>query len=223
MAYFTGPNIVTDNLKLALDAGSTRSYSGSGTSANSIVGTNTATLYNGVAYSSNNGGFWDFDGSDDYIVTNFGNGLNPTTQDLSYGIWVKSDSSQTGMFIMQSNWGSSVRFYVGSINGKLGWGIQDRGWSSSDTDLTFVIGEWYYINIIFSGTTVKLYANGVLKATDTISSYVFGNNLGIGSGQPYNAGYPWNGGIAAYRVYYQTLTATEILQNYNAQKLRFGL
>jgi len=220
---YTGPHIIEDGLIFAVDAGSERSYPGSGTSVDSIVGTNTATLYNGVAYSGNNGGFWDFDGTDDYILTNFGSGLNPTTQDLSYGIWVKPDVGQTAMFIMQSNWGSSVRFYVGSINQKLGWGIQDRGWSSNNTDLTFVNGEWYYINIVFSGTTAKLYANGVLKATDTISSYVFGNNLGIGSSQPFNSGYPWNGGIAACRVYYQALTAAEILQNYNAQKSRFGL
>jgi hypothetical protein len=218
---YVGPDIVDDGLVFAVDAGSTRSYSGSGTSADSIVGTNTATLYNGVAYSSNNGGFWDFDGSDDYIVTDFGSGLNPTTQDLSYGIWVKPDATQTAMFLMQSNWGNTVRFYIGSISGKLGWGIQDRGWGSGDTNLTFVVGEWYYINIIFSGTTAKLYANGVLKATDTISSYVFGNNLGIGSAQPYTSAYYWNGGIAACRVYYQALTAAEIQQNYNAQKNRF--
>jgi hypothetical protein len=223
MGAYGGPDIITDGLVFAVDAGSERSYSGSGTTADSIVGTNTATLYNGVAYSSNNGGFWDFDGSDDYILTDFGSGLNPTTQDLSYGIWVKSDSSQTAMFIMQSNWGNPIRFYVGSIGGKLGWGIEDRGWGAGDTDLTFTIGEWYYINIIFSGTTVKLYANGVLKATDTISSYVFSNNLGIGSGLPYSGGYPWNGGIAACRVYYQALTAAEVLQNFNAQKSRFGL
>jgi hypothetical protein len=221
MGAYGGPDIITDGLVFAVDAGSERSYSGSGTTADSIVGTNTATLYNGVAYSSNNGGFWDFDGSDDYILTDFGNGLNPTTQDLSYGVWVKSDSSQTSMFLMQSNWGGSVRFYIGSIDGKLGWGIQDRGWGAGDTDLTFVVGEWYYINIIFSGTTAKLYANGVLKATDTISSYVFGNNLGIGSGRPYSSAYYWNGGIAACRVYYQALTAAEVLQNYNAQKNRF--
>jgi hypothetical protein len=218
---YTGPDIVDDGLVFAVDAGSTRSYSGSGTSVNSIVSTNTATLYNGVAYSSNNGGFWDFDGSDDYILTDFGSGLNPTTQDLSYGVWVKPDTNQTAMFIMQSDWSDNRRFYIGSINQKLGWGIQERGWASGDTDLTFTIGEWYYINIIFSGTTAKLYANGVLKATDTISSYVFGNNLGIGSGMPFSGGYPWNGGIAACRVYYQALTATEIQQNYNAQKNRF--
>lgn len=221
MGAFGGPDIITDGLVFAIDAGSERSYSGSGTSADSIIGANTATLYNGVAYSANNGGFWDFDGSDDYILTDFGSGLNPTTQALSYGIWVKPDATQTAMFLMQSNWGGPVRFYIGSISGKLGWGIQDRGWSSANTDLTFVIGEWYYINIIFSGTTVKLYANGVLKATDTISSYVFNNNLGIGSGQPFNGGYTWNGGIAACRVYYQALTDAEVLQNYNAQKNRF--
>ena len=221
MGAYGGPDIIQDDLKLALDAGSERSYSGSGTSADSIIGANTATLYNGVSYSSNNGGFWDFDGTDDYILTDFGNGLNPTTQDLSYGIWVKPDVGQTAMFIMQSNWSGSVRFYVGSISQKLGWGIHDRGWGAGDTDLTFTNGEWYYINIVFSGTTAKLYANGVLKATDTISSYVFGNNLGIGSGQPFSGSYYWNGGIAACRVYYQALTASEILQNYNAQKNRF--
>ena len=221
MGAYGGPDIITDGLVFAIDAGSERSYSGSGTSADSIIGANTATLYNGVAYSANNGGFWDFDGSDDYILTDFGSGLNPTTQALSYGIWVKPDAGQTSMFIVQSSWASSRRFYIGSLSGKLSWGIQERGWNSNDTDLTFVNGEWYYINIIFSGTTAKLYANGVLKATDTISSFVFDSNLGIGSGKPYTSAYYWNGGIATCRVYYQALTAAEVTQNYNAQKNRF--
>ena len=125
------------------------------------------------------------------------------------------------MFIVQSDWSDNRRFYVGSISGKLGWGIQDRGWNSGNTDLTFANGEWYYINIIFSGTTVKLYANGVLKATDSITSYTFNRNLTTGSGQPYESNYYWNGGIAAFRVYYQALSAAEVLQNYNAQKNRF--
>ena len=223
MAYFTGPNIVTDNLKLAIDAGSTRSYSGSGTSASSIVSSNTAVLYNSVGFSSSNGGYWDFDGTDDYIITDFGNGLNPTTQDLTYGIWVKSDATQSSMFIMQSDWSDDRRFYVGSNNQKLAWGIQERGWGSVDTDVTFVNGEWYYISIVFSGTTAKLYANGVLKDTDTISSFTFNRNLTTSSGQPYENAYYWNGGIAAFRVYYEELTASEILQNFNAQKSRFGL
>ena len=218
---YTGPHIVDDNLKLALDAGSERSYSGSGAYAYSIVSTNISTLYNSPTYSSSNGGFWDLDGTDEYLITDFGSGLNPTTQDLSYGIWVKYDTAQTAMFIMQSDWSDNRRFYVGSISGKLGWGIQDRGWGSGDTNLTFANGEWYYINIIFSGTTAKLYANGVLKATDSITSYTFNRNLTTSSGQPYESNYYWNGGIAAFRVYYQALTAAEILQNYNAQKNRF--
>jgi len=220
---YVGPDIVDDGLVLALDAGSERSYSGSGTSADSIVSSNTATLYNGVAYSSSNGGFWDLDGTDDYLITDFGSGLNPTTQDLSYGIWVKPDTTQTAMFIMQSDWSVTSRFYIGLLNGKLAWGIQERGWGGSDTDLTPAAGEWLYVNVIFSGTTAKLYANGVLKATDAITSYAFNRNLTTGSGQPYESNYYWNGGIAAFRVYYQELTAAEVLQNYNAQKSRFGL
>ena len=35
MAYFTGPNIVTDGLDYLIDAGSTRSYPGTGTTVNS--------------------------------------------------------------------------------------------------------------------------------------------------------------------------------------------
>lgn len=221
MATKGGPDIVTENLEFAIDAGATRSYSGSGTSVNSIANANTATLYNGVAYSSNNKGFWDFDGSNDYILTDFGDGLNPSNQDLSYNLWVKADVTHTAMFIMQSNWGGTHRFYAGSNGGKLAWGIQERGWSSSDTDVTFTTGEWYYISITFSGTTARLYANGVLKDTDTFSSYVFDNDLGIGSGQPFANDYYWNGSIAAFYIYYKKLTDAEILQNYNAQKSRF--
>ena len=39
MAYFTGPNIVTDQLKFVVDAGSQRSYSGSGTTVNTLIET----------------------------------------------------------------------------------------------------------------------------------------------------------------------------------------
>ena len=67
MGFATGPKIVTDGLVLALDAASPRSYPGTGTTwydltANSLD----ATLYNGVAYSTDNHGIMVFDGVDDY-------------------------------------------------------------------------------------------------------------------------------------------------------------
>ena len=50
MGFYRGPNIVTDGLVFAVDAGSERSYPnpGSGTTVNSLIGSNTGTLTNGV-------------------------------------------------------------------------------------------------------------------------------------------------------------------------------
>ena len=67
MGFYRGPNIVTDGLVFAVDAGSTRSYPGSGTTATSLVGSILGTLNNGVGFSTANGGTWTFDGTDDKI------------------------------------------------------------------------------------------------------------------------------------------------------------
>jgi hypothetical protein len=52
MGIFRGPNIVTDGLVFAVDAGSERSYPGTGTTTTSLVGSNTGTLTNGVGFNS---------------------------------------------------------------------------------------------------------------------------------------------------------------------------
>ena len=67
MAFFRGPNIVTDGLILALDAASPKSYPGSGTTWYDLT-TNSldATLYNGVSFSTNKQGTMVFDGVNDY-------------------------------------------------------------------------------------------------------------------------------------------------------------
>jgi len=52
MGSFVGPDIVDDGLIFAVDAGSTRSYPGSGTTTTSLIGSNTGTLTNGVGFSS---------------------------------------------------------------------------------------------------------------------------------------------------------------------------
>ncbi len=67
MGFYRGPNIVTDGLVFAVDAGSTRSYPGSGTTTTSLVGSATGTLNNGVGFTSSFGGGFTFDGTDDNI------------------------------------------------------------------------------------------------------------------------------------------------------------
>ena len=64
---YVGPDIVDDGLLIAIDAGSARSYSGSGTSVSNIIDDSTYTLQNSLGKVSDKGGTWDYDGVDDYI------------------------------------------------------------------------------------------------------------------------------------------------------------
>ncbi len=221
MAIKRGPNIVTDGLFLALDAASPRSYSGSGTTINNLPnnsysGTlNNATVSNGAVVT---------DGSNDYISVNYGNGVNPTTQDLSYELWVKQTTAATDLFLVQGNWSSSNRFYVGLNGGNLGWGLQERGWASNNTSFSPTLNDWFHVVITFNGSTALLYGNAEQQASDTtLTSYTFNQDLVLGSGRPTDGQYDWFGEFGPVKVYNKTLTADEVSQNYNALKSRFGL
>ena len=65
MGAFGGPDIITDGLVFSMDPGSTRSYAGTGTTTYNIINNTSGTLENGVTFSTNNGGYFDFDGTDD--------------------------------------------------------------------------------------------------------------------------------------------------------------
>ena len=89
------PRIVTDNLVLALDAGNTKSYPGSGTTWTDTVGGNNGTLTNGPTYSSDDGGSIVFDGSNDYAQSGTSSDLIIGTQDYTMSLWVKYDSAKS--------------------------------------------------------------------------------------------------------------------------------
>jgi hypothetical protein len=90
---FVGPNIITDGLVLALDAGSKKSYSGSGTTWKDLSGNgNNGTLVNGPTFDSGNGGSIVFDGFND-LTTVVGAGKTNYSQSFSMGTWFYIDPS----------------------------------------------------------------------------------------------------------------------------------
>ena len=219
---YTGPHIVEDGLVLTLDPASVRSYPGNGTVLNNIGNSEYSGSANNATISRD--GYLVFDGNNDYFSINYGNGVNPTTQDLSYELWVKQTTTGTDLFLVQGNWSSSNRFYVGLNGGNLAWGLQERGWASSNTSFSPALNEWFHVVITFNGSTALLYGNTEQQASDTtLTSYTFNQNLVLGSGRPTDGQFDWFGQIGPIRVYNKTLTGDEIQQNYNAQKSRFGL
>ena len=78
------------------------------------------------------------------------------------------------------------------------------------------------------GGHILFYVNGNLVYTSTNNSSNFStsySSFGIGAGvtSPTLADEFWSGNIAVAQIYNRALSAAEVLQNFNAQKARFGL
>ena len=222
MAYFTGPNIVTDGLVFAIDAGSTRSYPGSGTTVTSLIGSNTGTLTNGVGFSTDNEGTWDFDGTDDYI--NIPNYTSHQSTTGTMAAWVKPDATSGNVYAFGAGgtgtFGASraLRIYNGN------WGIVGYGGSTEDWGTGVAAStNWQHVGIGWSGTTYYFYINGVrTNITRTGLVTPIGSILRIAN-PPFNTSEEINAKIAALICYSNVLTEAQMLQNFNAQKSRFGL
>ena len=77
----------------------------------------------------------------------------------------------------------------------------------------------------YDGTRLKLYENGILMQTGSFFNSNVSNssaNLLIGMGGGRDT-YAWNGNISNTQIYNRALTESEVTQNYNALKDRYGL
>lgn len=232
MSFAHSPQIVTNGLVLALDAGNTKSYvSGSTTWFDKSGNGNNGTLTNGPTFSSANGGSIVFDGVDDYV--NVGNIGNYTT--ISYTlesfVYPEFDSSLFGKnFMSKSTSCSSTEFTFeyGRQTNKFSFITRDDITLVSNS--TYAKNNWYHVMLSRTnngnGTyTNTLYVNGALDTSTTVNynptsgTGLFGIGSSIGCT---NVGY-WTGKIAISRVYNRVLSAAEVQQNFNAIRGRFGI
>jgi hypothetical protein len=86
----------------------------------------------------------------------------------------------------------------------------------------FTLNSWRNVVCTSDGTTNRIYLNGssIANSSGGLPDNVNGQ-LRIGSWV--GGGYLLNGRMPIMRMYNQALSASEVLQNYNAQKGRFGL
>ena len=230
MAFGNGPKIVSDGLILSLDASDRNSYSGSGAAWNDLSGNGlNVTLANSPTYITNPNSLL-FDGVNAYGVTG-NNTLNSSTNSLSFDFWVKptgtSTASQTilGKDLNSGAPGHLLIRRTTSID--LKYNVAKGGQINAANFFVGSIDSWLNIQITYNYTTgdYNIYKNGVLyqntpnsittfpptTAPIYISSFGFGGFL------------PWTGNISVCKMYNRVLSATEVLQNYNALKSRFNL
>ena len=216
MSFSHSPKIVTDGLVLALDAGNVKSYvSGSTTWFDKSGFGNNGTLINGPTFNSGSGGNIVFDGTNDGVsFSNLGNfGTNP----VSYEWVVKSTPNGNFQNLFTNGSDAFAHIYIindGNIRYYSG-GAYDTSGLSINTNI------FKFITITKNGTSALIYINGIQQATLTISGTTGNFNtpyVGINGSQ-----YPLNGSIASFKLYNKTLSADEVLQNFNALRGRFGI
>lgn len=228
MSVSNGPSIVTSGLVLSLDAADKNSYPGSGTTWRDLSGNGSnGTLTNGPTFSSANQGSIVFDGVDDFVdcprITSFTN-----ASQLSMCAWMKRSLSNSLVIVGQiASPTDDVAFELWLDNYayfEVGNGANSYGYVLNTST------SWQFLSMVFEGTQtgnsnrLKGYINGVqqtLLFNDTIpsSTGTVNNTLSIGK---YLTNYAI-GNVASVQIYNRALTASEIAQNYNATKTRFGL
>ena len=223
MGFYRGPNIVTDNLTFAIDAGSARSYDGT-TTVTDLVGINNVTL-SGVTYQSINGGVFSYDGVDDQGTA--GDFFN--YQAFTINLWVKPGSTQVQYADILDN----------DHNGNRNWVLQQSSTSqnlysfnvfgaSSQNSVTgnfqLTAGNWVNLTFTYDGDKVRGYNNGVLFATgSSLGTTINYSAQDFHIGRWGGGGRYWEGEYGPLYCYNAALSAAQILQNFNAQKSRFGL
>ena len=233
MAFAHSPKIVTDGLVLALDAGNPKSYPGSGTVWRDKSGNgNDGTLTNGPTFSSDNGGAIVFDGADDNASIPHDSTIDFTTNSFSLHAWVRTDQTGNTRFIMGKGTsiaiasGVGYSLYLGNIGTTWLFGVWDGTGNNSAGSTDYVeVGKWVNLCGVYSAEEGRhrMYTNGQLVSslTRTVDSISTTNSLYVGVGP--QAGGKWDGDIAYSSIYNRALSASEVQQNYNALKGRFGL
>ena len=215
------PRIVTNELIMYLDAANTRSYPGSGSNWSDIsrLGYSLAARNSPTFVSASAGSYFSLNGSnqDFYLAS-----LGPAFTEVTFNVWVWRNGTQSGYTGLVMSRGNASGFTYHGGGSALGYHwINDSNTYTYSSGVDTANQTWSMATLVITATDAKWYVNGVLQNTRTAShsSSTFSNlYIGSDSGTP---GRYYNGRISVVQVYNRALTAQEVLQNYNATKMRY--
>ena len=229
MALGHGPRVVTDGLVLALDAGDTNSYPGSGTTWTDLSGNgNNGTLKGTTTFNQNTIDLGNSQNTTNYIL--LPNSLMSNITSFTISLWVNPVNITSGALnaIFHATNTGGNDFSIEWFNNRIRTLITP---SYSTFNYTFTNNTWY--NFVFyrtDGTTMGLYINGVSQGTQSCPSTTFNITGAIVMGQEqdaveggFQAVQSFVGKYAVVSYYNKALTASEIQQNFNALRGRFGI
>lgn len=234
---YTGPNIVTSGLVLQVDAANTKSYVSGSTTWNSLLGTYSGSLFQSCSFTTGSpaafvNNITSFQSQSAYLTVNDLQLFDQTNYTMDFWVKLRSGAGVNTINSLVGIAATSPWFHlnVSATDGSR-WFPSFREFSTA-TYYNFAAITDYNIsnnwtNITLTADTsrnISFYLNGNFKQTTTMASSSFMRITRIMGG--YQSGfneYNLQGSMASAKFYNRTLTSTEISQNYNATKGRFGL
>ncbi len=223
MGSHSGPkNSSIDSVIFAIDAGNTRSYSGTG---NTIFG-----LKSGTSFTKTTATFSGSGATAAYVFSGSGSILSSNNTGISAAVsrtltcWVKF-SSKTNQCVLS----------IGANGANTGYSLETSttvwlfGYGNSGTasTITYDINQWYHVALVgtfVSGTTLSssLYINGTLRQTNSNASINTTNSVFRIANNPAGT-LSLNGSVSQAKVYRKALSADDIYEHYEDYRKRYGV
>jgi hypothetical protein len=228
MAFGNGPRIVTDGLVLALDAADRNSYSGSGTVWYDISGNNVTATKAGTQSPTyplwNSQGYFSFlSGSLGVNESRFVTSTLPIFSALSVFVWYRtSDTSNSKTILRMQN--SDFELSVNGTTLFYAAGSNFNDINTSIVNASSANGIWHNMGLTYDSNNLKGYFD-ISNVANASRGSVVNTEAGLlNIGTRDDAFFQhFVGDVSTITIYNKVLSTSEILQNYNAQKSRFGL
>ena len=231
MSIYGGPDIINDGLVFNMDFTSSKCYPSSGSSCFDLSGTNIGTgeIINAPTFNTSvNNKYFTFNGGVNAQLIRVPNDTNLNTQTPSVEVWIKTNATpQTGGLFEKGE--VNTQYSLLQDNNILRWRQMIPGFNDIFVSTASFINtnNWYQIVGTFVSGSQRLYINAAQVATGTATGTIATNNsgmsIGVLGGYSGARTYYYNGNIAIVRVYNKVLSQSEVTQNYNALKGRFGI
>jgi len=228
------PNIITSGLTAYLDTDIYSSYIGSGTTFNDLTGNgNYFQLTNSPTFVSTEPKTFNLSGDSQHFLyyASIGNptgntGISlPSANSWTCTFWFRTSVTNSNRNSLLSHMGSGpVYALMGVSNSVLIYYHYDGnngGWLTKSATTNVADNNWHNVVFVNTNNTMTIYLNGVLEKSSFSSTATNANNYVNGLGGSWESRY-FNGSISTFMYYNTNLSAAQVLQNYNAQKFRFG-
>jgi type II secretory pathway pseudopilin PulG len=221
-----------NSLVVNYDFSKAASFTRGATTVNNIASTasGNATLFNSPIF-MNSLGFISFNGSNQYVVTpnirTYFKTVNTSVQkSFTMSFWFYPIAS-TGVLVSEldsqtpsGGWHASN---IEMVNGYLKYRIWNGSIVTSTSSVN--LNQWYHVVMVYDGTSVKGYLNGVLQGTQAGAREIptTSQNYAIGAGETTNMSTGAYGKftLAQFKIYNLPLSDSDIVQEYESRKSEF--